>query len=708
MLPLWRFFEKKIGSTPIMKAKPIYALLFFITVIICYRLLAYTGHFGIDDMQYAEIAANILNGEVNYDDHFTFRFTIIAATALSYKLFGINDFASSLPAMVLTFLTLISIYSVLRKYGFWTTLMGLALATTSQWILFYSNKLMPDIYLVFFTILAVCTYYRYRFKTQRHTILHAIVFTLALLLGFMSKGTVALLLPWLLYLFLSDCLQKKNSKFWIWAILTGIAWLLIYFASIKALTGDFLYRFKAIAQNSYLNTCSYDQQPLEILVKRLCFDFFDMTITSGMAVPMVFVMTAFISKKWRVMLTIPDALSYFSVTSILLFLSSNFMTISATSYVPMCIDPRHYLFIVPVAAIASALFLTKKPSRIQIFSIALLFSFVSIYSFFTNQNIFLRVYLPITLVAITMAILQHKQLKTKHITTALVIAMLVLPFRMMTEPSYEYNERRDVLIDRVIHGQENGIVISDAVCTRMMRYYNGFTSNDKYVEYGKVGKETLRRNQGKNILVLNYHTLAICGMTYDDLPPYAYNIFIKETPEIDRFGVKIYNMDHLEIAIPHYDTLFSSTNHFDSDTPNFWHHRGDLSQKTSYSGSTSNKVDTYSATFSYPLDSLREIGQDTIFAVINSQCNCYKNTNCAIVVSIDNAGDNLSWNSSCISNGVKAYSHWFPFDHRRELHLNDYPTGAIINVYFYKTDNSEVYIDDFSISFCRRNQHPHN
>lgn len=685
-----------------MKVKPIYALLLFVAVVICARVFVYTGHFGIDEIQYAEIAARMLRGEADFDNHFTFRFTVIAATALSYKLFGINDVASSLPAMLLTVMMLVAVYAVLRKHGFWPTVIGLAMTTTSQWILFYSNKLMPDIYVAFFTVVAVYVYYRYRYEAQNHTVLHAVAFVFALFFGFMSKGTVVLLLPWLLYLFLTDCLQKKGAKFWKWAIVSGAICLVVYFASVKLLTGEFLYRFKAIAQNSYLNRCSYDQQPLGILLKRLYCDFFDMAITRGMMVPMVFVLAAFITKGWRGILRMPDPAAFFAVSALLLFLSSNFMTISATAYVPMCVDPRHYLFFVPVAAVAAALFIRKKPSRIQLYLIVISFLSLSVYTFFVSRYVFDRVYLPITIVVVLVAALQNRRLFDKYMAGAMLLAMSVSLIILMLEPSYQYNERRDTLIDRVVNNREYSFVIADPANTRMMRYYDGFTSNERYIDYTEMDEETVNKLQGCGELVVNYHTLALKGKTYKDLPDFAYNIMLTQTPEFDDYGLKLYKLDSPSLIRLHYDTLFSSMNHFDGSDPEYWSSGYALTQKTSCSGTYANRVDTYSASFSYPIDSLRSAGCDTIYIKISSNCNCYAKTSCAIVISIEKDDCTLDRYSSEIGGRVRAYSHWFPFDYTQELRLSEFPEGAVAKVYFFKTDKTKVYVDDFGVSFCKR------
>ena len=116
----------------------------------------------------------------------------------------------------------------------------------------------------------------------------------------------------------------------------------------------------------------------------------------------------------------------------------------------------------------------------------------------------------------------------------------------------------------------------------------------------------------------------------------------------------------------------------------------------------SNKMGTYSATFSFPIDSLRSAGCDTVYMVVSAQCNSYAKTDCAVVVSIEKADSTLNWSSSSIGNGIRAYSHWFHFDYQKEIILNEVPTEAVMNVYFFKNDKAEVYIDDFNICFCKR------
>ncbi|MEA3476721.1 MAG: glycosyltransferase family 39 protein, partial [Bacteroidota bacterium] len=197
-------------------------LLIYLAIVVLHHLFGYTGHFGFDDLHYAELADGLLKGNVDFEDHYSYRFPVVLLTSLFYLLFGINDFSSALPAMAITIVILIIVFNILREHGPKTIILGLSLTVFSNWFLFYSDKLMPDIYVALSVIWALAVLNRYRYKSgQRKTAGHAFLFAFALLLGFMSKGTIVLMLPLLLYLLVTDIIQKRNLKFWGYSLISG-------------------------------------------------------------------------------------------------------------------------------------------------------------------------------------------------------------------------------------------------------------------------------------------------------------------------------------------------------------------------------------------------------------------------------------------------------------------------------------------------------
>jgi len=120
---------------------------------------------------------------------------------------------------------------------------------------------MPDIYVTFFVLLALFVVYKYKYKGKKHLFLYAFLFAFFLLMGFMSKGSIVLIIPLLAFLFISDVILKRDIKFWIYSVLFSVLIFVLYFFVMWLLTGDVFKRFEAIATNSYINPCSYDKQP---------------------------------------------------------------------------------------------------------------------------------------------------------------------------------------------------------------------------------------------------------------------------------------------------------------------------------------------------------------------------------------------------------------------------------------------------------------
>ena len=226
--------------------------LIFIIALILHHLFAYTGHYGYDDLHYAGLAADLLRGNMDFEDHYAYRFPVILLTALFYLVFGISDLGSSLPALVISLVILSILFNILKEYGPRVLIIGLSLCTLSNWFLFYSDKLMPDIYVALSVIWALAVIHRYKFKSEKDKPgLYAFLLALALLFGFMSKGTIVLVLPLLFFLVISDFIFKRDVKFWIYGLLSGIFLMSLYLGLIGILTGNPFERFEAIASSRW-------------------------------------------------------------------------------------------------------------------------------------------------------------------------------------------------------------------------------------------------------------------------------------------------------------------------------------------------------------------------------------------------------------------------------------------------------------------------
>ncbi|GAB4312502.1 MAG: hypothetical protein Kow00127_03070 [Bacteroidales bacterium] len=113
-------------------------------------------------------------------------------------------------------------------------------------------------------------------------------------------------------------------------------------------------RFDAITANSYINPCSYDRLPFETVMRRISYEFFSLLVNHGLATGLVFILAFIFSTKSAGWFQLRTSCDLLILSAVILLLSANFMTVSWRSWSPMCLDPRHYLFLVPVASVPAA------------------------------------------------------------------------------------------------------------------------------------------------------------------------------------------------------------------------------------------------------------------------------------------------------------------------------------------------------------------
>ena len=685
------------------RVRAYYILLIYIILVILYHLIGYTGHFGFDDIHYAELAAKLLKGSVNFEDHYAYRFPVVLFTSLFYLIFGMSDFSSSLPALVVTITILIIVFNILREQGAKAIIIGLSLCTFSNWFLFYSDKLMPDIYVALSVIWALAIIHRYKYRSdKRKTVLYAFLFAFSLLFGFMSKGTIVLMLPLLLFLVITDIVRRRDLKFWGYSLLCGIALLALYLLLIWIFTGDVMKRFEVIADNSYLNLCSYDQQSLRILLKRIFLGFFELSIFQTLATGFIFIFAILFQRKGLKYFKLDDSFSFFLVSALILFVSSNFMTISPKAYAPMCLDPRHYLFLVPVVAIPASKIITdyivSKQSAIQI--IIALFC-IAVISFFLQGNSFWKLYLPLLgLFGIYFFIGISKQLQQVFIILFAAILLLV-PLEMISyAQKVKYKEQRRIVVEQLLENNRDCTIITNEVQKRLLAYYSSFNEDDamRILSYDEFETDTAL--SGKKLMVLNGHTRYLSGMELNDLPYYAQNIsptnelvFENKEPDISIYEMKEFTIPKLSETI-----LFSTFNDFENPAP-FWKlNDQDLSTDIKYAEAKSNRLSEYSATFEYPLDSLQSEDSHGLLVQCSLYCYAEDKTSTKLVVSLENSEGTYFWKALEIDRYLKAYANWWPLTYNVTIPEKDLKSSSRLKVYVWKSDKPDVYIDNFHIN----------
>ena len=681
--------------------KQILVLISFTGLLIAYHFFGYIGHYGYDDLHYAELANDFKNGIIDYNDHFSFRTPIIILTSVSYLIFGISDFASSLPTIFISVLILLIVFKILKGKETLTLILGLSLTTLSNWFIFYSDKLMPDMYVALSVLCSIYIFHQYRFYNKnKRTFIYSLSFVLALLFGFMAKGVIVLILPLLIFYLLADVFQKQNIRFWKSTMVIGIAVLFIYFLIIWLLTGEFFKRFEAIASNSYLNLCSYDQQSFAILFKRIAFGFFEMLVYQGMATGFIFVIAFLAGKRKCMTLKMADSFSFWVTSSVILLLSSNFMSISLTSYSPMCIDPRHYLFLVPVVSIPASIiikdFIENKTLKIPL---AILMLLVTVISIFLQGDSFWQLYFPLFLLMLIFLFINNSR-RFQHLFVVLFIAILLIEPISMVDYAHKinYKKQKEIFTEYVIKSTDSVVVITNDVQKRLGNYFNSFKNNNitilNYDEYEYDPGDSRRK-----ILFLNWYTRYLSGKDYNDLPNYAKNISTNNNLLLQnkKLNLEIYEMNDFSIPDKTGKLLLHSLNDFEDKT-NYWNQRNeDISNEIKYEGSASNKVTEYSATFEYFTDSLDLENLNQLFISCKVYCNFQDKTNSKFVISVENKDGAYIYDGVDINKYIKSYSNWWPVKHEIILMKSDIKEKSKIKVYLWNVDKQKGYIDNFQV-----------
>lgn len=672
----------------------------FFLVIVANHIFGYLGHYGYDDMQYAEIANQVLQGTIDYSDHYFYRWPTVLLTALSYKIFGINDFASSLPAMGISIGILLLVFSILKRYSLFVLFIGLSILTLANWFLFYTDKLMPDIFVAFFMLCAVTVIYQYKFiAKETQPLKYASLLAISLLFGFLAKETIALFLPVLAYLFVVDVFITKKRTFWVYSTLITFGLFILYFLLLYALTGDAFIRFKTILDNRYFSDCSYHELPVIYVIKRVTYQFYEMLIRSGMFFFIVLLLPVFITKKQKEVWTMSNELSFFSVVGLILVLSSNFMSISYTEYIPMCLDARHYLFIFPISSIVAAIVIDKYLNKLINFRlIFILTGVVAILSFIIEEQFFWIHYFPLFVLFFAAGFMGFQTNKMKFIFAILFFAILsIIPVQnIIAYRNTEYHTQKQAIIEHIIEKQENGVVISNEVQTRENKYYCGFKTinNIQFLSFNEVTDELLQSST-KKLLVLNNYTLYLSNKTPSDLPYYVTML------EPENFNT-LYKNEKLNLSILELTKvaykIIETTNDFEAEIP-FWNYPQNQLVNTNYkSGATAHQVDEYSSTFQLYLDSI-SVDVASSLKIKTEVFQLFKDsTESQVVVSIESNNEVYYWKSAGLNFYTNNESDWKKIEMEFTVNKGELKPNSLLKIYIWNPKKQHCIIDDFKIT----------
>jgi hypothetical protein len=688
------------------KQAPVYIFILFSLIIVFHHLFGYFGHYGYDDMHYAEIARNLLHGTINFDLAFTHRFTLVFFTFLSYSVFGINDFASALPSIIVSIAILFVVYLSLRKQGSFQTIVGLTLTVFINIFLFYTDKIMPDIYVALFLLISVYCIDKHRSAVVKKDFQYAGYFTLSLFLAFISKETAVLFLPFPMVLLLIDISNRKNSKFWIYSLISGLLIMVVYLGVMEFVSGSYLKRFEVLSSANQAHTYlySYDKQPVAFLLKRIGYQLLEVYLKEGILLPYIFVFAMLASRDLRSLIKVNSTFSLYMLASIVLLLSLNFMSISPFSYHPVPLDPRHSIFIIPIAAIAASYivkdFLTEKKYKWQIIGISVLATIISI---FLLKTIWQNTYFWLTLLvtAYGFARSTHKlRYKIVFITLFLLVISIVPRNSFNSSRLYvKYGLQKEVLHKYLIRSNEKCYVFTDPMQRNIGKYYLGFDDNANctFIYYNNINNIDLNPDY-KKYLLLNWHTQTYSN-TLHKIPYFARNIHPSYILiyENKNQGISLYEIPELLIPEIAGTKLLETLNDFEQEYQFWTYDTTTITDTRKYSGEKSSVIPEYSPLFAYQLDSDRINDSGNLFIKINFQCFFHTTTTSNLVVSVENEERVYFWEAKKIDNDIKIMANWNNVSHEFIYDNEDLRSNSVLKIYIWNPGFDQGYLDDFHI-----------
>lgn len=457
----------------------------FILLMLTHVIFTFAGFYGNDDINYVRYAAEVAHNGISFSpalDQYQLRWITVYSTALFYWLFGINTFTSTLSSTISFALCGILLYKILRYEKISIYFLSMALFFFARSIIFYSHRLLPDPTMCLAVLWMYYCYRSYYLKKQRY-FSYGIQFSVALFLAILTKETIIIALPLFLIFFLKDIFKRQNLQFWKIVILFSLIFSFAYLSYFKITTGDFFYRYSVLLRKSYFNECSFDKLPFIFTLRRIGYELWKAMLLNGdFLVLLPGIISVIYLKKIK-----PKVIEPIDIFSFLVLLAcSNFMTISFSSYVPLCHSPRHFLFLFPFAAITGGPMLYayfKQP--VKFIALPLAFAITTLIIFSLNGGTTKYLYLLFTILLISCYLFSIKN-KIFPFTYSVILftALLFVNYAIdFIKPLYPYYWDEKEVIEKQFSGKNiSATIFSNGLSGELSEFFLKFkTGNLKFL-----------------------------------------------------------------------------------------------------------------------------------------------------------------------------------------------------------------------------------
>ena len=448
----------------------------FVMLMLLHLIFVFCGFYGGDDINYARYAAGAAGG-INFlpaADQFQLRWVTVYSTAVFYTLFGITAFTSSLSSFLSFVGCAIILHKILKESNLRIYLLSMTLFFFSHSIVFYAHRLLADPAVCFAAFWMYYSYRCYYLKAQ-HAFKYACYFTIAFLIAVMAKETIIIILPLFALLFVKDLIQKKRISFWKYAVPLSAFAILLYLLYFKITTGDFLYRYHVLLSKSYFTGCSFDQLPFSYTLQRIGYELWKAMLLNGDLLMYLPAVAALIYRKKIGLLTV-DAFAF-----VALLFCANFMSVSFTGYVPLCHDPRHFIFLISFAAICGGPMLYRyfnEPKRFILLPLLMLVATACIFLIHGGNTKYLYLLFTLLLVLVNLMSNSFKYRPTGFITAFVLIFSLNYLIDFIKPPYPFYKDQKNIIESFAASNPHATVFSADEVSGELNEFFLKFNTGN--------------------------------------------------------------------------------------------------------------------------------------------------------------------------------------------------------------------------------------
>ncbi|MDX1904947.1 MAG: hypothetical protein SFU27_12385 [Thermonemataceae bacterium] len=496
--------------------KPIYLFLLLSLFLIVFAWLSFDGYYFYDDYSYAYYANQVLEGEFKFStqDIFAHRFGIILPLALLYAVFGISDFTNILLPI------LASLWSIFLLFKFtnifftdnYTKNLALAFGGLDFYILFFSNKLYPDVLLTSLALGAV-----WFLLKRKDGLLPAFYFVGLNFWAFLTKELIIYFLPFYIFVFFTDLRKKNFVKFWLYTFFLTLFFTIIYCAIYYLFTDNFLFRFSLIQDNHYTVSFSYFDKPFIFTLHRITYEPIIMFVNTHIWIVLAGIFVVTFSKQLplhlqNIRLLLWGAFAFFW-----------FLSTSVQYYNPIGLFPRHILFLLPFAALLTAWIIGQNQQKDKIF-LLICWALAGVYAF---KFLGIKNTLPYLMLAVLLGFHLWRSSSKSYILLLFLGILLLHPIYTMLKPTETgYKDEKFIVKKYLSNLPKTSIIFTDDKLFSGYLWYYDFKKPEN-ITYKDLKDYHLSKIYTENIyFLLNMHSIR-----YFEQIGYPFPDFVHQKPK---------------------------------------------------------------------------------------------------------------------------------------------------------------------------------